>query len=114
MVSSSPHKQSPFSRLKAPHVAWPLHPFADIHYLQGVISHLASARKGRGIGVGELTQRAGLRKGTIRHAERNGVVPKTSEFKAWANALEFSWEEVWSATFPAGTHQIRRGDSLPT
>lgn len=105
MVSSSFNFQPPFSRLKAPPVTRQRHAFADIHYLRGVISHLESTRKGRGMGVGELTQLAGLRKGTISHAERHGVVPKTMEFKAWAKALELSWEEVWSATFPSVTHQ---------
>lgn len=100
MISSVINYHAPFASIKAPPTSIQLHAFADVHYLRGIISHLESARKRKGIRVGELTQLAGLRKGIIRHAERNGVIPKTKEFRAWANALELSWEQVWSASFP--------------
>ena len=76
------------------------HAFADANYLSRVIAHLKSARLGRGLSLGELARRAGLRNGIIIRAERDGVVPRTLEFKAWALALEISWEDVWSASFP--------------
>jgi ribosome-binding protein aMBF1 (putative translation factor) len=81
------------------------HAFADTNYLRRVIAHLESARKERGMSLGELTQLAGLRRGVISRAERHGVVPTTLEFKAWARALEISWEDVWRASFPSQTRQ---------
>lgn len=74
--------------------------YADQGYLLRVISYLKRARKSQGLTLKEVTRRAGIRKGLISRAEREGFVPKTSEFKAWATALGLSWERVWSHTLP--------------
>jgi limonene-1,2-epoxide hydrolase len=74
--------------------------YADSFYIQRVISYLKSVRKARKLSQQELARRSGLRVSVIRRAEREGRVPKTREFKAWAKALGLSWEQVWSACLP--------------
>lgn len=74
--------------------------YADHGYILRVISHLKRERLKQGLSLKEVTLRSGIRKGLINRAERVGFIPKTSEFKAWAAALDLSWEQVWSQTLP--------------
>jgi ribosome-binding protein aMBF1 (putative translation factor) len=74
--------------------------YADHGYILRVIAYLKRERINQGLSLKTLTTRAGIRKGLINRAEREGFIPKTSEFKAWATALGLSWERVWSLTFP--------------
>jgi len=73
---------------------------SDHGYILRVISYLKWARKQQGLSLKEVTRRAGIRKGLINRAEREGFIPRTSEFKAWARALDLSWERVWTQALP--------------
>ncbi|MES2661427.1 MAG: helix-turn-helix transcriptional regulator [Verrucomicrobiota bacterium] len=77
-------------------------PFADGIYLRKMISSLELARKGRRIGLRELTLKSGLKRGTISRAERQGRIPPCREFKAWVGALDLSWDQLWTCNFPSG------------
>lgn len=75
-------------------------PRSDLGYILRVISYLKRVRKNQGLSLKEVTRRAGVRKGLINRAEREGFIPRTSEFRAWAEALGLSWERVWSQALP--------------
>jgi lambda repressor-like predicted transcriptional regulator len=76
------------------------HPFADGRYLVRVISYLREVRKERGITLRELSSQCGVKLKILSEAERENVIPPSREFKAWANALDVSWEQLWSWNFP--------------
>ncbi len=77
------------------------HPFADGCYILRVIAYLRKARKQQGLGIREITQKSGVKKGMISKAEKQGCIPSCREFKAWTQALGVSWEHLWSRNFPS-------------
>lgn len=48
----------------------------------------------------ELSFQSGVKLKILSKAERESVIPPSREFKAWANALNVSWEQLWSWNFP--------------
>lgn len=90
-----------------------LHPFADRCYLQQVINHLAAVRREKRLGLRELARRAGLKMTTVSRAEREGMVPATRDFRAWAQALGLSWEQVWTFSLPE-SQPVNRCEMTPS
>jgi hypothetical protein len=74
--------------------------FEDSAYLDQVIHHLKRTRLQQGVSLAKLTKKAGLKRGIIERAERNGNFPSTRHFKAWSKALGLVWEDVWTAALP--------------
>ncbi|RYG93452.1 MAG: XRE family transcriptional regulator [Alphaproteobacteria bacterium] len=81
-------------------------PFADRCYLQQVINHLASTRRQKRLGLREVARRSGLKLKTLSRAEKEGIVPASREFRAWAEALGFSWEQVWTFSLPSQKQRV--------
>lgn len=87
----------------------PIPKFTDSTYLNCVISHLKWVRGDRGVTLQTVARKARVKIGVIRRAEKEGVVPASHDFKAWAAALGFSWEQIWSDALHARSadRQIR-------
>lgn len=74
--------------------------YADHLYIMRVILYLERLRKSRKMSRRDLARRSGLSMNLIRRAEKGVSIPKSKDFKAWAEALGLSWEQVWSECLP--------------
>jgi ribosome-binding protein aMBF1 (putative translation factor) len=74
--------------------------YADHWYIMRVILYLERMRKARKMSRRDLARRSGLSMSLIRRAEQGVSIPKSKDFKAWAEALGLSWEQVWSECLP--------------
>lgn len=99
-VSLSQIIQFPTKRKSMEACPQELNSFADNHYLNCVIRFLAQARADKHLNHHEVAKRATIRRSVIIRAERDGVIPRTAEFKAWASALGYTWENLWTLNLP--------------
>lgn len=74
--------------------------FADSLYLFRVIGRLHRERLRQGLHVEAVARKARLKPRVIEQAERLGNVPNSKNFKAWATALGFPWDQLWSDCLP--------------
>lgn len=89
--------------MKSPHSSdlLPLpHTFRDHDYLRNMVGCLAETRRERRIGIREVARRSRLKEDTISKAEKGAIIPRSHEFRAWADALGLSWEQVWTLSLP--------------
>jgi ribosome-binding protein aMBF1 (putative translation factor) len=72
----------------------------DGEYLVTIIRFLARMRAAKGVSLQEVARRAKVKPNVIHDAEQDFTIPKCEEFKAWAAALGYTWEQIWTECCP--------------
>ena len=73
----------------------------DFRYILRVIDYLRHVRERKGLLLREVAALAELDRDFLLSAENHGLIPNSSEFKAWCAALDLSWEQVWTRSLAA-------------
>jgi hypothetical protein len=74
--------------------------YTDGLYLCSVVAYLKRARVRQGLEIHHVARKAGVSRSVIARAEQRERTPCVQQFKAWAEALGFSWSGVWSDSLP--------------
>lgn len=72
----------------------------DVEYLLTIIRFLSRMRAAQGVSLQEVARRAKVKRNVIHAAEQDFRIPKCEEFKAWAAALGYTWEQIWTECCP--------------
>ncbi len=74
--------------------------YTDVCYLRKICQYLASVRASRSLSRKRLADRAGISHRAVCRAERDFVIPNSSELDSWAAALDLRMEDVWTTCLP--------------